>query len=89
MLNDVGWALKDYTGRKIVNVCQFWNFVLSVSLDNFAAPIVCIVSGYLQQAIGPKIVSFDLYNVQGTLRKVSHLSKSLVYSNYFGFANQL
>ena len=27
-----------------------------VSLDNFATPVVCILSGYLQQALGPKIV---------------------------------
>ena len=45
-----------------VEIREFiWNFVFSfsyvVSLDNFATPVVCILSGYLQQALGPKIVS--------------------------------
>ncbi len=33
-----------------------------MSLDNFATPVVCILSGYFQHAFGPKIVSSFSFN---------------------------
>jgi hypothetical protein len=54
-------------------------FSFSVSLDNFATPVVCILSGYFQHAFGPKIVSSFSFNI-----KESTVNRALGGATYPG-----